>query len=245
LKSLFAGAAGVLWALDELRRLGHAETRLDLGELALRNLELFRARPDFMKIELPEPRMSSLLCGETGILLVTWRLAPGAELADALLERVRGNVSNEAEEVMWGTPGTLIAARAMRARVSATGQPETDTPSSRRSSAPVTSVGSNRRAASPFTRSVRCDSSARGTRPWPLLALDRRPRRRRLCGRLSRRPQRISVLRPALAWRKELDLGVVAAGPGEARIARDERCPQKLCDVDGDDAERRGGESRA
>ncbi|MDQ3380035.1 MAG: hypothetical protein M3546_06905 [Actinomycetota bacterium] len=91
LKSLFAGAAGVLWALDELRRLGHAETRLDLGELALRNLELFRARPDFMKIELPEPRMSSLLCGETGILLVTWRLAPGAELADALLERVRGN----------------------------------------------------------------------------------------------------------------------------------------------------------
>ena len=113
MKNLFVGTAGVLWALDVLRRLGHAETGLDLAELSLANVELFRARPDFMKIKLPEPRESSLLCGETGILLVAWRLAPSAELADILLERVRANVSNEAEEVMWGTPGTLIAARAM------------------------------------------------------------------------------------------------------------------------------------
>ncbi len=63
-----------------------------------------------MKIQLPKPRESSLLCGETGILLVAWRLAPSAELADILLERVRANVTNEADEVMWGTPGTLIAA---------------------------------------------------------------------------------------------------------------------------------------
>ncbi len=113
MKNLFVGTAGVLWALDELRRPGHAETGLDLAELSLANVELFRARPDFMKIKLPEPRESSLLCGETGILLVAWRLAPSAELADILLERVRANVSNEAEEVMWGTPGTLIAARSM------------------------------------------------------------------------------------------------------------------------------------
>ena len=113
MKNLYVGAAGVLWALDELRRLGHAETRLDLTELALGNLELYRARSDQMKIVLPEPRESSLLCGETGVLLVAWRLAPGAEIADDLLARVRANVSNEAEEVMWGTPGTLLAARAM------------------------------------------------------------------------------------------------------------------------------------
>ncbi|MDQ3122471.1 MAG: LanC-like protein [Actinomycetota bacterium] len=113
MKNLYVGAAGVLWALDELRRFGHAETRLDLAELALSNLELYRARSDQMKIELPEPRESSLLCGETGVLLVAWRLAPSAGLADDLLAHVRANVSNEAEEVMWGTPGTLIAARAM------------------------------------------------------------------------------------------------------------------------------------
>jgi lantibiotic modifying enzyme len=116
MKNLYVGAAGVLWALHELRRRGHAETQLDLADLALRTLERFRARPDFMKgMELPEPRQSSLLCGETGILLVAWRLAPSADLGDDLYERVRANVGNQADEVMWGTPGTLIAARAMDA----------------------------------------------------------------------------------------------------------------------------------
>jgi Lanthionine synthetase C-like protein len=116
MKSLYVGASGVLWALDELRRRGHAETRLDLADLAVRTLELFRARPDFMKgMKLPDPRESSLFCGETGILLVAWRLAPSGELANDLYARVRANVDNEAEEVMWGTPGTLIAAHAMLA----------------------------------------------------------------------------------------------------------------------------------
>jgi Lanthionine synthetase C-like protein len=114
MKNLYVGAAGVLLALDELRRRGHAETRLDLGDLARGNLELFRARPDYMKVEVqPEPRASSLFCGETGISLVAWRLARDDALADELLALVRANVANEADELMWGTPGTLIAARAM------------------------------------------------------------------------------------------------------------------------------------
>ncbi len=114
LKNLYVGAAGVLWALDQLRRRGYAETKLDLAELAFRNLELFRAKPDFVRVlKLPDPRESSLLLGETGILLVAWRLSPSDELANDLLARVGANVENEAEEVMWGSPGTLIAAHAM------------------------------------------------------------------------------------------------------------------------------------
>ena len=114
-KNLYVGAAGVLWALDQLRRRGHAETTLDLPDLALRNLELFRAKPDYIKgwSTLPEPRDSSLLLGEAGILLVTWRLAPSDDVAGDLHVRVRANVDNDAVEVMWGSPGTLIAARAM------------------------------------------------------------------------------------------------------------------------------------
>lgn len=116
LKNLYVGAAGVLWALDALSRRGHAETQLDLPDLAVRTLDLFRERPDFQKgMKLPVPRESALLTGETGILLVAWRLAPSDELADDLYARVRANVDNEAEEVMWGTPGTLIAAHAMLA----------------------------------------------------------------------------------------------------------------------------------
>jgi lanthionine synthetase-like protein len=114
MKNLYVGAAGVLFALDELRRRGHAETTLDLPDLALRTVELFRARPDFLKdFKLPMPRESALLTGETGILLVACRLAPSIGLADDLQARVRANRDNEAEEVMWGAPGTLIAARAM------------------------------------------------------------------------------------------------------------------------------------
>ena len=114
LKNLYVGAAGVVWALDELRRRGHAETTLDLADAAGRTLAGWRERPDFFTgPELPEPRESSLLEGETGLLLVAWLLAPEAGLADALLARVRANVDNPAEEVMWGSPGTLIAARAM------------------------------------------------------------------------------------------------------------------------------------
>jgi lantibiotic modifying enzyme len=114
MKNLYVGAGGVLLALDLLRRRGHAETRLDLPALALATLELQRAKPDYPKaIPVPWPREAALLCGESGLLLVAWRLEPSRDLADDLHELVRANVSNEAEEIMWGAPGTLIAARLM------------------------------------------------------------------------------------------------------------------------------------
>jgi lantibiotic modifying enzyme len=114
MKNLYVGTAGVLWALDRLRQRGHTETKLDLAGLATRNVELFRERPDFMKgMRLPTQREAALLTGEAGILLVAWRLSSSRTLADELLERVRQNVDNEAEEVMWGSPGTLLAAQAM------------------------------------------------------------------------------------------------------------------------------------
>jgi Lanthionine synthetase C-like protein len=115
LKDLYCGAGGVVLALDILRRRGLAETTIDLAAAARRTLELWRAEPDLSggEIELPSPSASSLLCGETGLLLVEWRLDPTAELADLLLERIRENVDNEADELMWGAPGTMLAARLM------------------------------------------------------------------------------------------------------------------------------------
>jgi Lanthionine synthetase C-like protein len=115
LKNLYVGAAGVLWALDALRRLGHAETQIDLAAAALRALELWRAEQDFIEdLVRPEPAESALYLGESGVLLVACRLAPSAQLRTDLLARVRANVANEAEELFWGAPGTLLAAAAMR-----------------------------------------------------------------------------------------------------------------------------------
>ena len=114
LKDIYCGAAGVLWALADLREQGHAETSLDLGVLALSALERQRARPDLARwTDLPEPRESSLLAGEAGNLLVVYRLAPSGALADALHARVVANAENEANELLWGAPGSLIAARLM------------------------------------------------------------------------------------------------------------------------------------
>jgi lanthionine synthetase-like protein len=114
LKNLYVGGAGVVWALDVLRRRGHAETRLDLESAAVRTLEAWRAAPDFIEeLELPSRREASLFLGESGILLVAWRLTGRVDLADALLARVRENADCEAIEVMWGAPGTMLVAREM------------------------------------------------------------------------------------------------------------------------------------
>jgi Lanthionine synthetase C-like protein len=114
LKSLYVGAAGVVWALDALRRRGVAESRIDLAAAARRVLEAWRAEPDFMRdVELPSTREAALLDGESGILAVAWRLTGDDALADDLLRRVRENAASEANEIMWGAPGTLLAARAM------------------------------------------------------------------------------------------------------------------------------------
>jgi Lanthionine synthetase C-like protein len=114
LTTLYTGAAGVLWALDALRRRGLAETRLDLAAAARRTVEAWRAQPDLMRgVELPSTAEAGLLSGESGTLVVAWRLTGDDALADDLLRRVRENVDNEADEIMWGAPGTLLAARAM------------------------------------------------------------------------------------------------------------------------------------
>jgi lantibiotic modifying enzyme len=114
LKDLYVGAAGVIWALETLRGRGYAETKIDLEATALRALEAWRELPDFAQWpDLPSRARSALLTGESGLLIVAWRLAPSAELADALLARVHENVDNEAVEIMWGAPGTMLAARAM------------------------------------------------------------------------------------------------------------------------------------
>ena len=112
LTSLYVGAAGVLWALDALRRRGHAEPRLDLAAAALRALEAWRAEPDFVAGEqLPSTAEAGLLNGEPGVLAVAWLLTRDAAVAHALGARVRQNLRSEANDVMWGAPGTLLAAR--------------------------------------------------------------------------------------------------------------------------------------
>jgi lantibiotic modifying enzyme len=114
LKNLYVGAAGVLLGLDLLRRRGHAETAIDLAAASRRTLEAWRERPDFEQwTDLPPHPEAALFTGESGPILAAWRIEPTSELADDLLALVRANVGNEAVEIMWGAPGTMLVAHAM------------------------------------------------------------------------------------------------------------------------------------
>jgi lantibiotic modifying enzyme len=114
LLTLYVGAAGVTWALDMLRRRGLAETRLDLRAAAHAVVDAWRREPSLMRgIELPEPARAAFLNGLSGILAVANHVDPSAELADELYALVTENVSNTATGVMWGSPGTMLAARAV------------------------------------------------------------------------------------------------------------------------------------
>jgi lantibiotic modifying enzyme len=114
LKDLYVGAAGVVLGLDLLRRRDYTETAIDLIGASRRTLEAWREHPDFEQwTGLPPHPESALLTGESGPLLVAWRMGPSDELADDLHALVRKNVGNEAVEIMWGAPGTMLAAKEM------------------------------------------------------------------------------------------------------------------------------------
>jgi Lanthionine synthetase C-like protein len=115
--SLYLGAAGALWAFHELERAGAVDLERDWAPVAVSLPERYAAQPDFQ--DLVSGPVPSLLCGEAGILLVAHTLAPAAWQEERLLDAVRANDANPSLELMWGSPGTMIAARVMAERTGA------------------------------------------------------------------------------------------------------------------------------
>jgi hypothetical protein len=96
---LYFGAAGMMWAL---RALG---STLDLTALADATLGRYRERPDFGE-DVP-----SLFVGESGILLVAQLVGAAGADRERLRERIVENERNPTWELLWGSPGTMLAAR--------------------------------------------------------------------------------------------------------------------------------------
>jgi hypothetical protein len=99
--SLYLGSAGTIWALHELG------SSLDLPALIARALELYRAEPDYGAQAHPP----SLWMGETGLLLVAAKLGSPSADREQLRRLVRDNREHPTWELMWGSPGTTLAAR--------------------------------------------------------------------------------------------------------------------------------------
>ena len=103
--SLFIGAAGVVWALDYLEREGAASVWRTYDADAI--LRRYLASPDYGQT------VPAYLTGQSGILLLMYKLDPCRETARQLEEQIRANVDNPANELMWGAPGTMLAALTM------------------------------------------------------------------------------------------------------------------------------------
>ena len=102
---LYFGSAGTVWALDYLAREGAAPAGPSFADHVPAMLASNHAVHTAMKMQT----RSYLLAG-AGILLLQYRLAPSAAVADALAVIVAENTDDPALELMWGAPGTMLAA---------------------------------------------------------------------------------------------------------------------------------------
>lgn len=106
--NLYFGASGVVWALHYLQSSGAVTLRHSYADYVGSLIPLNRAwlaaggRPDI--------DAASYLMGETSILLLSHWLQPDERKAARLEQLIAGNLDNPARELMWGSPGTLLAA---------------------------------------------------------------------------------------------------------------------------------------
>jgi lantibiotic modifying enzyme len=98
--SLYLGSAGIIWALAQLG------SSLDCAVATATALERYRAAPDFESDAHPP----SLLMGETGLLVVADKTGSSGADRDRLRELIRENREHPTREMMWGSPGTILAA---------------------------------------------------------------------------------------------------------------------------------------
>jgi hypothetical protein len=109
---LYFGACGVFWALHHLERAGAARLARSLAPHVAGLLPLNRA---WLGGEA-DTMAASYLMGDTGILLLSEMLSPDARVADRLEAAIAGNVDHPSRELMWGAPGTMLAARFLHRR---------------------------------------------------------------------------------------------------------------------------------
>lgn len=99
--SVYLGSAGMIWGLWKLG------ATFDAATASATALEQYRAMPDFGSDAHPP----SLWMGETGLLLVAGMVGSSAADPDRLRELVHENRKHPTWELMWGSAGSMLAAR--------------------------------------------------------------------------------------------------------------------------------------
>ncbi|NVB84067.1 MAG: lanthionine synthetase [Kofleriaceae bacterium] len=96
--SLYCGASGVAWALDQLQRRGALTAARDWRAEARRFVDIHLAFPETGEAT------PSLMLGEVGVRAI-------ADLDhDRLYALIESNIEHESLEMLWGGPGTMLPA---------------------------------------------------------------------------------------------------------------------------------------
>jgi Family of unknown function (DUF6494) len=104
--SLYDGACGVFWALDYLESVGAAAPSRRHADGLDRLLGHNRAA---LGASVERTRASFML-GDTPIQMMSFGEKPTAECERALAALIAGNMEHPARDLMFGSPGTLLAA---------------------------------------------------------------------------------------------------------------------------------------
>lgn len=105
---LYCGAAGTIWALDDLARRGLAATSQRFAA-TLAEIESLNLR----EVAHERHGVESYLIGRSGVLLTRYRVSPSPDVAERLARSIAANTRNPTWELLWGSPGTMHAALAM------------------------------------------------------------------------------------------------------------------------------------
>lgn len=105
--SLYHGACGVIWALHYLESVGAA----NLSQTYTPCIDDLFGRTTRWVNGIAGKPAASYMMGETAVLLLKYWLAPSEnDTADRLERLITSNLHNPTRELMWGSPGTLLAA---------------------------------------------------------------------------------------------------------------------------------------
>lgn len=103
---LYHGACGVFWALHYLQAVGAAS----LSRSYAAELDGLLARNRSWLGESAGRERASFMMGDTPIQMMSFGGEQTEELDSALDTLIAGNTEHAARELMWGSPGTLLAA---------------------------------------------------------------------------------------------------------------------------------------
>jgi hypothetical protein len=114
---LYYGACGVAWTLHYLQDVGAVRLQRSYREAALMG-DLLARNTAWLGDEAAT-QAASFMMGELPLRLVEFGVQPLPQTEDRLHALIAGNMTHPARELMWGAPGTMLAALHLHERFGA------------------------------------------------------------------------------------------------------------------------------